>query len=741
MHVTATAANADTRPVSAYIWGANMSLSPAPIDTPEGWNKMASLSLVKSMGVRLIRFPGGCTADMYNWNVTGSDPPTQAEMRFDSNWGRVIWKAMTIEEGLTYAEQIGADFLFQINMQHLDSSGKVTGNCYGLPLYPHFTHNTATPAENEAVLLNDALKILRKYANADPKKSPRRFAMVELGNEEAGWPEGTYHAMALRFAKKIREDKNIDPNLKIYLGAAQDWADFEPNQFSIKRDNTFWLSWEAATKKLLAEKCVRGGVKRPCIDGSGLHPYSDTGYDPFLSQYPWNIKGQLAHVPVASGPREMIRRHRMLTSTADVAVSEWNTNCGAIGAPQIALENASFERVDANNRPAHWTPWSSDSTSTQKIGWSYESTTEEAKDQSRSLKITLNSPSGQPYDVVTLSQAFDVDPDKAYTARAYFKTNKPSRVHMLFQSLVVKGQPNYSFFYPNRNEDCSKSPTPDACIEVRQRLSFNNITPNQWQGVSVHVGKDLSYSPLVPKSPNLPEGTTRVQLVLLVDNRSWGSDPEPTILYVDDVKVYDVSQHVLIDWMETAEHGLYTGETLLTYAADNVDVGIFHALTPNSGGNLCSPFAQVGANAATGLNTAGQAFAFTSLWAGGDRFDFDVQSEFLRTPYSPCANAMCLPGDVDVPLVTAYGGHQSDTNQLVFFLNNRSETQSAAVRVKVPTVDFSAYAEAKVTRLVASDYTDKTFLQASDSNVARGEFLEVCIPPRSMNRVELSGSP
>jgi len=756
--VTATAKSVDVHPVSTRLWGANMVLEgAAPLDTLSGWKSSISTDIVRSLGVKVFRFPGGCVGDIYIWNrevqkdaqgavvkdAYGEVIPTKAAVALrvqdqtTRQWTNVEKSVMTIEEGLRYADDMGAEMLFQINLQDVLENGEVVSNCYGIPAYPHFTSTPfTTPEQNEAILLQDALSILRKYARA----GSARIHMIQLGNEEWFFPNDDYRRIATNFAKAIRNDSAIDPNLKIYLSSSHGNSTFEPNDFGQKRDDAKSVTWEKQMQSALATRCQ--GAR--CIDGSAVHPYSDSGFDPFMSQFPWNFRGELAFLARAAGAREMVRKHRLLTASPEVAVSEWNNWCGIDNQTPLTFLNPSFEKTSAANQPTSWNAYSSDASRQSKIGWSYGVTAEDATDQKHALKITLAKPSGAAHDLVSVSQPFVVDAARSYLVRAYIKTNKPARVQMMLQSVERDGLPYYDFMYPERNQDCSKAKDPASCEEFKQRLRFDKIKPNAWQGVSVRVGKEVLFAPAAPLTDPFPEGTTKAQVVFLIEKSDWASDPDPVTLYVDDVKVYDVTQSYPRDWQLTADHAFYVGETLLTYAEDDVSVAILHALNPdNDKGNRCSLFAQKKsqggvAGAVTGLNAVGKAFALTSAWAGGDRFSFDVQSETFHTPDSPCTTAWCVPGNVDVPHVSVYGGHAADAKTLIFFVNNRSDSKTAAVRIKIPNMDWEAYSNTQVTSLSAHDYTDKVLMESSDASVSRGTDLEVCVPARSMNRIEVT---
>ncbi len=257
-------------PVSPFIWGVNYEGYSLYTSAAEFLASMDAAKLAE-LGPTIMRFPGGCTADVYDWE--------QSRVHFIKPDGTITdRKILSVDDAFTVANQINGDLIYQINID----DGSVTNYCGAKTLEP------GTLAKTQ--------KLITKYKG--------QIHHVELGNEQwFNWDPLKYATLAVQYAKAI---KTIDPTIKIGI------IGFGSGQVNLQTRNT---AWTAMVKQLFASTCSTG----PCFDYVTDHPYATITHNP-----PFN--GQNAYYPMTNyGPL-------LQQLTADYAPkkyvsTEWNLPC------------------------------------------------------------------------------------------------------------------------------------------------------------------------------------------------------------------------------------------------------------------------------------------------------------------------------------------------------------------------------------------------------------------------------
>ena len=176
--------------ISPYIWGINDHYWTNANSVDEVFNAGMSLKTAQSMGINVLRFPGGCAADNYNWQ-DANHQMTRGRDEFN-------YQSLSIAEGIELARSVGAKFLFQSN---IEVQGRINP-CGDIPQYPGKSKD-----ENKAILLQDIKDIVNQYGND--------IDFIELGNEQwSSYTPDEYFEIALLFAQEI---KKINPNMSIIL--------------------------------------------------------------------------------------------------------------------------------------------------------------------------------------------------------------------------------------------------------------------------------------------------------------------------------------------------------------------------------------------------------------------------------------------------------------------------------------------------------------------------------------------
>ena len=380
--VSEKVSNGSSAFISPFIWGAGLQ-APSGVTTSDQFFSKISETQIRSLGLKLLRFPNGCYADLYNYK-------TSTFYRIDTG-ATVENTTLSIDEALLITQRVGAQMLYTIN---IETKG-LTNPCAWTTGYKG--------------TLQDAVEIVTKYKG--------KIHNYELGNESWGfWTPADYGQEAIKFATAM---KQVDPTIKISIqGFPTTGNNQDPDQ-PVQSNDTAWTNM---IKGIIGKQC--SGV--PCFDFVTDHPYVYAGYDKYKdNNLPINFAGMAAYYPLTNY-NWMFDQRKTDYAPAKLDITEWNLKCwGPVPGTgtAILLSNSSFENTIAN-----WNYWSRN----QNTGKA-EVNSDNKIDGNSSAKLILGPSSGQPLDDNQVTQQIEVQPSKVIQAIAYVKTNHPENVNFIIQ--------------------------------------------------------------------------------------------------------------------------------------------------------------------------------------------------------------------------------------------------------------------------------------------------------------------
>lgn len=292
--VVVSVSNASPLPIPTSLWGINLQgFLGSPMESYSSflnYLRPNGAAAARALGVRLVRFPGGSAANAYVWNNgTGSylDLGGANQVPF-----------MTITEGLTMAADMGAEMLYQANL------------------------NSASVQGPDCKELADIVSFPAHFNSASGRSFIR---YVELGHDQPlSMPPTTYRQIAIRCAQVI---KNIDPTIQIGL-ISYGSLDESPGHVTQR------AVWNQMLSTLLPNRTCgpTGNIK--CYDfvtdriaPRALH----TGYTPpFLGQAQVYVSTNMGTNPNAidpANPRNPIYLGENINPGTPLGFTEWNVGC------------------------------------------------------------------------------------------------------------------------------------------------------------------------------------------------------------------------------------------------------------------------------------------------------------------------------------------------------------------------------------------------------------------------------
>lgn len=250
------------RPISSYIWGMNWGVGQDTTGGLTSYMNQWDRPQLKALGIKAIRYHGGCNGDAYNVNPVTENGRLVTKLSYQDPTGQKVKYSVPVAEAITFAQDIGASLIYQLNVE---TKGLPTP-CGSTPTYP-----LGNEAQRLSILRADLQYILNNYPS---------IRVFELGNEPWGaWNAQEYVATAQIFANDIKQfNPAVNPPMKVgIVGYPTSGNNMDP-QSTNQND----IAWTQAVQSVLGTKC--GGV--PCFDYVTDHPYYYQGYsDPAL----WTI--------------------------------------------------------------------------------------------------------------------------------------------------------------------------------------------------------------------------------------------------------------------------------------------------------------------------------------------------------------------------------------------------------------------------------------------------------------------
>lgn len=269
-----------SRPVSKFIWGADYNGYYTYTSADEFINSFTDPARLKDLGITMLRYPGGCPSDVYNW---------KDNLMEGRNYITDDSKFLKVDEFLKLTDYLQAEPLYTVNVNY-----KIVGNpCGDIPRYPGLSAD-----QNKQILIQDAVDLVHTYRG--------RIQYFELANEQylTGYTPGEYQAIALPIAQAMKKE---DPTIQIGLIS---FFDFSANHSGPKSG---WVPWFNMAKTIVNSRC--GNVS--CFDFISTHDYFGVGYGPTIVPYAPLLKHGYGfdNASLDFAPKK-------------IAMTEWNTgNC------------------------------------------------------------------------------------------------------------------------------------------------------------------------------------------------------------------------------------------------------------------------------------------------------------------------------------------------------------------------------------------------------------------------------
>lgn len=208
---------------------------------------------VKSLGLRSLRFPNGCVADLYNWKDPGD-------------------KWASVDEFLGFCDDLNAEPYYTINMQ--GGTEGLTGPVpEGASLeevikYQHLKPNPCGYTNYHFGTLAETLEFVRKYTIDRALSGKTPVLHYELGNENWGqsttdWPPDVYaktcevYSRAMRdLLKKAKSEHSELAGLDLYIVAVGYPVMGNNMQFVDTPERSINIKWTSLLNQLYKDKLI-----------------------------------------------------------------------------------------------------------------------------------------------------------------------------------------------------------------------------------------------------------------------------------------------------------------------------------------------------------------------------------------------------------------------------------------------------------------------------------------------------
>ena len=293
----------------------------------------AVLARIRGLGLKTMRFPNGCVADLYNWQKPGA--------------GQI-----SVDGFLAFCEAIDAEPYYTLNMQ-----GGTEGLTGPVPAaaaleerirYQHTAPNPCGYTNYYFGTLAEALALLDKYTIERAKAGQRPILHYELGNENWGqsgtdWQPEVYGKTCEVYAKAFRdhlaEAARSEPrlqDLKLYIVAVA-FPSMGNNQDAFKALNAdINVAWTREMNRL-------GDLGLIDAVQEHFYPYGNADGSTLI----WTVHNlsNIAHLRYGKpNPRLGGYTDPALAYTVPVEWTEWNLKCwGDRPRSDFKLANSGFE--------------------------------------------------------------------------------------------------------------------------------------------------------------------------------------------------------------------------------------------------------------------------------------------------------------------------------------------------------------------------------------------------------------
>ncbi len=674
--------------ISPFIWGAGVGGMQTP--TAAAVYSKFSKENIKALGIKMLRYPGGCDADLFNYknssysyNLFGGPQKTESI-------------GLSIDEFLKLTTETNTEPLYVLNVQQ--KAGAPDPCAW-------YTNNPGS--------VEDVKDIVQKYTIDRRNSGGKYIKFYEMGNESWGDYKYTdypfsrslsdYAATAVTYAKAM---KLLDPTIKISLQGYPSTGNNQAINGTAQATGDA-IPWNNKVKELMGLTC--NGV--PCFDFVTDHPYVNAGYNKILGgSSPSNFPGMSSYFPLINY-KAVFDVAKTSYPSKDLDITEWNVKCWG-GDPYAGVTTPPYKVNVAN-------PLFVSSLS----GWSYS---QSASGSGETVWDSGALNGGNPSAKLILSKAEGKSLSIGYNNQISQEMNVASSSGVKVYVSVYSSSPqNVSVTLEQANE--SLDPANGNSQEKGKLLAekqLNEVSPNKWQTVMIDFinGPRTSSLKISLKNSRKP-------------NSFSNSDPE-IVSYFDDIKVIQSGPYgFAVSSRNTVESGMFVAESMMLMAKSNVHKSIYHYMADT---------AQCGLMNGALPSPEGQGFSFSSAMAGGNLLDVSSDTPNKRIEKDPtCNNLSCFSISADLPYLNTYASLSTDKKVHVFLVNHH-ETNTAAASVNLSS--FSKVTSGSVINkknlISTGGYTQIRFTESSETlTLPDNKIISVSVPPVSMVRLEVVITP
>ncbi|MBI4579047.1 MAG: hypothetical protein HY718_05050, partial [Planctomycetes bacterium] len=369
---------------------------------------------VKSMGIKTIRFPNGCVADVYNWK----NPP--------AGW-------VTVRQFLDFCEAVEAEAYYTLNLQGgtdgLEGPPPADAGLDQRIRHRHTAPNPCGDTKYHFGTLAEAVELLNKYTIERALAGGRPITHYELGNENWGqattdWPPDVYgktcEVWAAAFREALAAAQREHPeiaDLELYI-VAVGYPTMGNNQDPFKATNReINLAWTRQMNRLADLKLIDAVQEH-------FYPYGHGDGSTLV----WTVHnlGNILHLRYGV-PNLRLGGYQDpdLAYSLPMEWTEWNVKCwGPQPNVDLPLVNGNFEAGEQG-----WT------TSLEPAGrGSATAVKEAARRGGKGLRIataagTRGAEARQTFAVAGRK------PVASFGAAVWVRTNRPGQTHVLLRQV------------------------------------------------------------------------------------------------------------------------------------------------------------------------------------------------------------------------------------------------------------------------------------------------------------------
>lgn len=372
-----------------------------------------TLARVKALGVKTVRFPNGCFADLYNWQK-----PAPNEV--------------TVDELLDFCDAIKAEPYYTFNMQG-GTEGREGKPPEKAPLeevikYRHVAPNPCGHTKYHFGTLPEALTLLQKYTIDRALAGNAPILAYELGNENWGqsktdWTPAVYGKTCEIWCRELRkalaEAQAQHPTLaglQLHITAVG-FPTMGNNQDPLKAtDRQINIEWTAEINRLAGAKLIDAVQEH-------FYPYPGNNGDAVI----WTLHNLHNILALRSGkPSVRLGGYRdpALAFLCPLEVTEWNIKCWGRNRPRtdLPLKNGGFE-----NGLQDWT-----AEATPAAGGKARSTNGAARRGKSGVRLATT-PKGERVEIRQTFSVADRPNAAALGAYVWVKSKTPLQLHVVLR--------------------------------------------------------------------------------------------------------------------------------------------------------------------------------------------------------------------------------------------------------------------------------------------------------------------